>query len=194
MQERRNSIANALELRLSCTNPSIYLYSATIRSLHYSHFPSNPGLPSCRGTFELSLGPPWKISQQRRLVHMISTNKITLCTNFTLVGEGTTPKCPCYLAQHGSLMSTTHVQSGVPTCRALSPCYSERIPSWPPCGWGAAPRVSGPRRSQRGPAAPWQSAHHWPYSSQWTPRPCPGAPCAPLHGNLRTHQTQFRGL
>ena len=24
MQERRNSIANALELRLSCTNPSIY--------------------------------------------------------------------------------------------------------------------------------------------------------------------------
>ena len=26
MQERRNSIANALELRLSCTNPSIYIY------------------------------------------------------------------------------------------------------------------------------------------------------------------------
>ena len=25
MQERRNSIANAMELRLSCTNPSIYL-------------------------------------------------------------------------------------------------------------------------------------------------------------------------
>ena len=25
VQERRNSIANALELRLSCTNPSIYV-------------------------------------------------------------------------------------------------------------------------------------------------------------------------
>ena len=26
VQERRNSIANTLELRLSCTNPSIYLF------------------------------------------------------------------------------------------------------------------------------------------------------------------------
>ena len=29
VQERRNSIANALELRLSCTNPSIWLSSVT---------------------------------------------------------------------------------------------------------------------------------------------------------------------
>ena len=29
MQERRNSIANALELRLSCTNPLIYCQSST---------------------------------------------------------------------------------------------------------------------------------------------------------------------
>ena len=26
VQERRNSIANELELRLSCTNPSLYMY------------------------------------------------------------------------------------------------------------------------------------------------------------------------
>ena len=30
MQERRNFIANALELRLSCTNPSIYFKQGTI--------------------------------------------------------------------------------------------------------------------------------------------------------------------
>ena len=30
MQERRNSIANALELRLSCTNPSILFMSLLI--------------------------------------------------------------------------------------------------------------------------------------------------------------------
>ena len=28
VQERRNSIANAQELRLSCTNPSIYVYAS----------------------------------------------------------------------------------------------------------------------------------------------------------------------
>ena len=28
VQERRNSIATALELRLSCTNPSIYAWEA----------------------------------------------------------------------------------------------------------------------------------------------------------------------
>ena len=36
MQERRNSIANALELRLSCTNPSIsYLTVLYIKSLQW---------------------------------------------------------------------------------------------------------------------------------------------------------------
>ena len=32
MQERRNSIANALELRLSCTNPLIFEYIFMITS------------------------------------------------------------------------------------------------------------------------------------------------------------------
>ena len=35
-QERRNSIANALELRLSCTNPSIY--SSPLQLIHYSPY------------------------------------------------------------------------------------------------------------------------------------------------------------
>ena len=36
MQERRNSIANALELRLSCTNPSILSFSIMSGSMTYS--------------------------------------------------------------------------------------------------------------------------------------------------------------
>ena len=38
MQERRNSIANALELRVSCTNPSICIhnfYSLPLNSFEY---------------------------------------------------------------------------------------------------------------------------------------------------------------
>ena len=47
MQERRNSIANALELRLSCTNPLIYshLIAQRDRVQHifwaYCHLPSS---------------------------------------------------------------------------------------------------------------------------------------------------------
>ena len=36
MQERHNSIANALELRLSCTNPSIYGFNPVILHCHFS--------------------------------------------------------------------------------------------------------------------------------------------------------------
>ena len=34
MQERRNSIANALELRFSCTNPSISALQAAYTKIH----------------------------------------------------------------------------------------------------------------------------------------------------------------
>ena len=40
VQERRNSIANALELRLSCTNLSIWLYSDNFSDTHDAIWPS----------------------------------------------------------------------------------------------------------------------------------------------------------
>ena len=43
VQERRNSIANALELRLSCTNPSIYAIS-NITTLAKHRQPRRPDI------------------------------------------------------------------------------------------------------------------------------------------------------
>ena len=37
VQERRNSIANALELRLSCTNPSIWMQSRKLSVTHWGY-------------------------------------------------------------------------------------------------------------------------------------------------------------
>ena len=37
MQERRNSIANTLELRLSCTHPSIYRYGSIVADYFLTH-------------------------------------------------------------------------------------------------------------------------------------------------------------
>ena len=50
LQERRNSIANALELRLSCTNPSSWCYSKRLPRSHEisQHFKCLQFLPFCQ--------------------------------------------------------------------------------------------------------------------------------------------------
>ena len=99
-QERRNSIANALELRLSCTNPSKYWYDVWSHDIKFtlSSFPSFPPLML-----------PVKNSGSDNII--ISQNAMSSCHCDTMVHMGLATLVSLITWQHAEWAVTRVLQS-----------------------------------------------------------------------------------
>ena len=96
VQERCNSSALAMELRLSCTNPSIYLWGIYSTLIHY-HFPkSSLFLVICEGNPTVSGGfPPQRASDSEMF---LSRHHPIFCGEYTIYQFIT---IPCHLPAAG---------------------------------------------------------------------------------------------